>query len=89
AYQKPLQIKVEKLLYSLTFINPKILGPNSEFVTSSIIKVAKESNFFKELVETQFDPIALLKISSTLTLINIMTGKDKSNNQQGGSRSPK
>ncbi|CAG8769287.1 6793_t:CDS:1, partial [Funneliformis caledonium] len=77
AYQKLLQIRVEKLLYSLTFINPKILGPNSEFITSSIIKVAKELNFFKEPVKIQFDLIVPLVLSLTLTPIDIMTGEDK------------
>ncbi|CAG8711507.1 12357_t:CDS:2, partial [Funneliformis caledonium] len=88
AYQKPLQIRVKKLLYSLAFINPKILGPNSEFITSSIIKAAKESNFSKEPVKTQFDSIAPLVLSPTLTLIDIMTREDKSNNQQGRSKPP-
>ncbi|CAG8496044.1 13958_t:CDS:2 [Funneliformis caledonium] len=74
---------------SLTFINPKILGPNSNFITSSIIKAAKESNFFKEPVKIQFDSIAPLVLNPTLTLIDIITGKNKSNNQQGRSRPPK
>ncbi|CAG8628179.1 14878_t:CDS:1, partial [Funneliformis caledonium] len=88
-YHKLLQIRVEKLLYSLTFINPKVLEPNSDFVTLSVIKVAKESNFFKELVKTQFDSIAPLVISLTLTPINIITGEDKNKNtsQQSGLRS--
>src|SRR3954454_18423118 len=90
-YRKPVQIRVEKLLYSLTFINPKVLGPNSGLITSSVIKAAKESNFFKEPVITQFDSIVPLVISPTLTPIDIMTGeenKNKNNNQHSGLKPP-